>query len=59
MVDVVAPVLHVQFVAPLAVKIADEPKHNVGLLTLIVGVGFIKTVEVAIPVQPNAVPITV
>ena len=46
-------------VAPLAVKVADVPGHIVALLTVIESEGAMVTVDVALPVQPPVLPVTV
>jgi hypothetical protein len=46
-------------VAPDAVKVPDAPAQTVEELTVTVSAAFIVTVEVAVPVHPLVVPVTV
>ena len=53
------PFVHVQLVAPLALKLDVCPAHILGLFTVTLGFGFTITVDTAVPVQPLVVPVTV
>ena len=60
MLTLVAPVLQVNVLAPLAVKVAVLPVQIVAELTVTIGIAFTVTVEVAEFLQPFAfVPVTV
>ena len=59
MLFVVAPLLQLYVVAPLAVKLAELPAQIVELFTATVGVVFTFTVVTFVFVQPLVVPITV
>jgi hypothetical protein len=56
---VVAPVDHVYAVAPLAIRVAEEPLQITGEFTVTAGPGFTVTVETAVEEQPLLVPVTV
>ena len=56
---VVAEVLHEYVVAPLAVKMADDPGQMAVEVTVKLGSGVTLTVEVFAVLQPNEVPVTV
>jgi hypothetical protein len=46
-------------VAPLAVRVAEEPAHTVAEFTVTTGKAFTVTVEEAVPSHPEVVPVTV
>ena len=46
-------------VPPLAVSVAGEPAQMVSELTVTTGSGVTVTIDVAVPVQPEIVPVTV
>lgn len=56
---VLALVLQVYVVAPLADNVAVPPGHIVASLTINLGMFVTDTVDTAVPVQPKEVPVTV
>jgi hypothetical protein len=56
---VVAPVLQVYVLAPVALKTVEVPEQMVGLLTATVGFEITVTVTVLLELQPLVVPLTV
>ena len=53
------PAVQLYVVAPFGIKVAVCPSQMVGELTVTTGNGFTVTVDIAVAVHPNVVPVTV